>query len=769
MVGRGVRVRVERDLRSVGDLRADVLPSRVLQQRHRAKERALQCGRGASSLGDRQVLCLQLCSHRTERVTVVAVEALPDLLGLLTGSQLVPVFLGERVVELERVHEPLVGQPGLVCLRSGHSRERSRHQTATDETTGSRPQQVVGERLALHVVTQYAFVRLLSHLREGVDEQVRATVGHGQLLCSLEEVVDSSSATVEGSTSHSDTSSVEALDQLGRSHDTEVQPRRHGPAGVVEVVRHATVLDLGASASLRRDPLGHTGVGYTADHAVEDVVDLARETDLRRSLRDATAETRLQRDRHSHLRDVQTDETERRELLPGRHLGHLAGLLVVRLTLDQVLDVADNDATDTDLVRGALPGNLGNPTEDVVHLGATLEQRAGSTTREHRGEVETATNDLSSPQPVGASTALRRVLEGGNVVADVATLSETDTTDGQVAERADVGADSTGHGGSVADTAPDTLAVVLVHLDSSAGIAVTNVIEVKRGTDSTTDTTDDSTADTTDDVTDDRDDSTEQGCSTSTSGSTCSGTSANDTDVGAGAHPLELLILTLLLLQRLVVLGDSLGVVSDLVLDGFRQLVLVTERVLIQLPGIPTEQERSHDRVSVSLAVLLEDIAALGVLTLDPDVTGLELALDTVSILDSTRVCCDTRVVRAGHRVDTRLGRVLLLLVHGLQEAVVAQSVQRGPGLATSLPGRAVVTSQSPPGRFGSGLALQRLVETCRSPTVCALGKASPTVLLDLVGARTLAGIRLRLSCHAPSIPCRAPAPLLSSYYNNPA
>ena len=527
------------------------------------------------------------------------------------------------------------------------------------------------------------------------------------------------------------------------------------------------MLDLGAGASLCRDPLGHAGVGCTADHTVEYVVDLTSEPGLGRSLGDATLETRLQGDRHGHLSDVETDETERRELLPGRHLGHLAGLLVVRLAFDQVLDVADNYATDTDLVRGALPGNLGNPTEDVVHLGAALEQRAGSTTREHSGKVKTATNDLSSPQPVSTSATLRCVLEGCDVVSDVTALSETDTTNGQVAERADVGTDSTSHGSSVADAAPDTLAVVLVHLDSSAGIAVTDVIEVKCGTDSTTDTTDDSTTDTTDEVTDTRNDRTEQGCSTSTSGSTRSGTSTNDTDVGARAHPLELLVLTLLLLQRLVVLGDSLGVVGDLVLDSLRQLVLVTERVLVQLPGIPTEQERSHDRVSVSLAVLLEDIAALGVLTLDPDVTGLELALDTVGILDSTRVCSDTRVVRAGHRVDTRLGRVLLLLVHGLQEAVVAQGVQRGPSLATSLPGRASVTSQSPPGRFGCSLALHRLVETCRSPAVCALGQASPTLLLDLVGARALAGIRLRLSCHDPSIPCRAAAPLLSSYYNN--
>ena len=72
-------------------------------------------------------------------------------------------------------------------------------------------------------------------------------------------------------------------------------------------------------------------------------------------------------------------------------------------------------------------------------------------------------------------------------------------------------------------------------------------------------------------------------------------------------------------------------------------------------------------------------------------------------------------------------------------------------------------------GGLDLGLALHRLVETRRSPAVSTLGKASPTLLLDLVGARALAGIRLRLSCHDPSIPCRAAAPLLSSYYNNPA
>ena len=132
MVGRSIRVRVERDLRSVGDLRADVLPGRILQQRHRAKESTLQSGRGACSLGDRQVLCQHLHRCGGEWVALVTGEAVLDLLVLLTGSQLAPVFLGERAVDLKSVREPLVDQEGLIRLRPRHGSERSRHQPTAD-------------------------------------------------------------------------------------------------------------------------------------------------------------------------------------------------------------------------------------------------------------------------------------------------------------------------------------------------------------------------------------------------------------------------------------------------------------------------------------------------------------------------------------------------------------------------------------------------------------------------------------------------------------
>ena len=765
MVAGCIRVRVDRDLRGVSDCRVGGLPELLFPQDRRSSLCTLQVVR-LSGICNRQVLHHLREGRLHERVAT----EIAHLLVLLVRRQLHPrVAVQGKLHSCSRCH-PLEHVPARGGLVLRHRRVRYRHRRSTEDTTGCCPEQVfsAGTRV-LHVAAQNLFVAFFQALCSGVEHDRRTAIRHRQLLCSSEEVVRARRAALNGLPAHRQPRSVEALEQLGRGQDAEVHSGRHHSSCIVEVVRPTTVHHLAVSLSAGHEPLCHPGVRRPLDDLGDDVVHATSQAGLRRGLRHPSLQTSLQSSGHTSLRHVKTDETERGELLPHGHLGHLPGLLVVRLPVHEVLEVTDDHARDTELVHRALAHGLAEGSQGLARLGAALEQRARTTASKHGGEVKTATDDLASLQPVRPATTLCRVLEGGDVVTDVATLSETDTTDGQVAERADVSADGTSHGSSVADTTPDTVAVVLVHLDSSTGIAVTDVVEVECRTDTTGDTTDDRTKTSTDDVTDTRCDRTERGPDTSTSTSATGDTSADDTDVGTAAHPLELLVLALLLLEGLVVLSDRLRVLDSLVLNLLGEVILVTLGFLVQPTGVLAEQERGHDRVSVGLTVLREDVAALSVLTLDPDVTGLELALDTVNILDSARVRSDTRVVSAGHRVDTRLGCVLLLLVHGLQEAVVTQRVQRGPGLATSLPGRAVVPRQSQPGRLGLRLALQRLVETRRSPAIDALGQALPALLLDLVGARTLSGKRARLVCHSPSIPRRAPAPLLPSPCNNPS